>query len=316
VAVMFLVAGITATLAAGMPGKALGSSFGKGVTAILPAVLLIRVNPEDKGTVPYGFEKLAAAQASSDGPVALPEQTGLTRAEAIKTPAFYCTVLGIIFLSLSGMGMSTHAIAYFTDIGYPSGTASAAMSLVMTIMIGAKIFLGVTFDKIGPVPSAILTGSCMLASTIAIRFAGLAPFMPFVFSACFGFGYSTLTVPYSYLISQNFGTREFSAVYSLATTFGGLGGGFAATISGMLYDHFGSYLPVWNIYIGNFVVFGRFLADAFFFGLQRCDFLSRFGCGFGGFFSCFSTDCGFCYRRLCFGCICCFSNRGDNGFGC
>jgi len=220
-----------------------------GFCVLLPAVLLIRIKPEDKGQVPYGYEKIAAAAGESTGSVVLPEQTGLTRAEAIKTPSFYFTVLGIIFLSLSGMGMSTHAIAYFTDIGYSSGTASAAMSLVMTIMIGAKIFLGVVFDKIGPVPSAILTGSCMLISTIAIRCAGLAPFMPFVFSACFGFGYSTLTVPYSYLISQNFGTREFSAVYSLATTFGGLGGGFASTISGVLYDHFGSYLPVWNIYI-------------------------------------------------------------------
>lgn len=41
VAVMFLVAGITAVLLAGVSGKELGKGFGKGVVAILPAVLLI-----------------------------------------------------------------------------------------------------------------------------------------------------------------------------------------------------------------------------------------------------------------------------------
>lgn len=124
------------------------------------------------------------------------------------------------------------------------------MSLVMTVMIFAKIFLGAAFDKIGPVPSAILTGLCMLASVVALRFAGVASFMPYVFSLCFGFGYSTLTVPYSYLIGQNFGTREFAAIYSLATMVSGLGNAYAPSLSGTLYDAFGSYFGVWTLYIG------------------------------------------------------------------
>lgn len=41
VAVMFLVAGITAVLVAGMKGRELGRYFGKGVLSILPAVLLL-----------------------------------------------------------------------------------------------------------------------------------------------------------------------------------------------------------------------------------------------------------------------------------
>ena len=173
---------------------------------------------------------------------------GLTRAQAVKTSSFYFQSIGIFCLSLAGMGISNHAISYFTDIGYSPLTASTAMSLVMTIMIGAKILLGAVFDKIGSVRSAILTGLCMIASTLSIRFAGAGAFMPYVFSVCFGFGYSTLTVPYSYLIGQNFGTREFSSIYSLICTLGSLGGGIAATLTGMLYDRLGSYYPVWTIY--------------------------------------------------------------------
>ena len=41
VAIMFLAAGLTACLVSGMPGKALASSFGKGVVSILPATAMI-----------------------------------------------------------------------------------------------------------------------------------------------------------------------------------------------------------------------------------------------------------------------------------
>ena len=214
---------------------------------LLPAVLLIRVSPADKGLLPYGV-KPGEGEASHSDNVPVLQQTGITRAQAVKTPAFYLQILGMLCLGTAGMGMSGHVIAYLTDIGYSELTASTAMSLVMTVMIFAKIFLGAVFDKIGPVPSAVLTGVCMLVSVVALRFAGVASFMPYVFSLCFGFGYSTLTVPYSYLIGQNFGTREFSSIYSLICTLGSLGGGIAATLTGMLYDRLGSYYPVWTIY--------------------------------------------------------------------
>ena len=213
---------------------------------LIPAMLLIRLEPSDKGLLPYGVTPHPSEEDKRSIPVI--EQTGLTRAQAVKTSSFYFQSIGIFCLSLAGMGISNHAISYFTDIGYSPLTASTAMSLVMTIMIGAKILLGAVFDKIGSVRSAILTGLCMIASTLSIRFAGAGAFMPYVFSVCFGFGYSTLTVPYSYLIGQNFGTREFSSIYSLICTLGSLGGGIAATLTGMLYDRLGSYFPVWTIY--------------------------------------------------------------------
>ena len=213
---------------------------------LIPAMLLIRLEPSDKGLLPYGVTPHPSEEDKRSIPVI--EQTGLTRAQAVKTSSFYFQSIGIFCLSLAGMGISNHAISYFTDIGYSPLTASTAMSLVMTIMIGAKILLGAVFDKIGSMRSAILTGLCMIASTLSIRFAGAGAFMPYVFSVCFGFGYSTLTVPYSYLIGQNFGTREFSSIYSLICTLGSLGGGIAATLTGMLYDRLGSYYPVWTIY--------------------------------------------------------------------
>jgi len=54
VAVMFLAAGLTACTAAGMAGKELGHSFGKGMLSILPAVALILMASSIKYTLTEG----------------------------------------------------------------------------------------------------------------------------------------------------------------------------------------------------------------------------------------------------------------------
>lgn len=51
VAVMFLIAGITAVLVSGMSGKNLGKYFGKGVVSIMPAVLLLLMASSIKYTL-------------------------------------------------------------------------------------------------------------------------------------------------------------------------------------------------------------------------------------------------------------------------
>lgn len=51
VAIMFLIAGLVATLSSGMKGRELGRSFGKGVTSILPAVALILMASSIKYTL-------------------------------------------------------------------------------------------------------------------------------------------------------------------------------------------------------------------------------------------------------------------------
>ena len=122
------------------------------------------------------------------------------------------------------------------------------MSVVLTVMTGAKVCLGGVFDRLGAVRSSVLTGLCMVVSVAALRFAGVSPVVPWIFALCFGFGWSTLTVPYSYLVGENFGTRQFAAIYSVCTMVSGVGGSFASPLSGALFDRFGSDLGVWSFY--------------------------------------------------------------------
>lgn len=213
------------------------------VLMFVSIVFFVCETPAKKGMMPYGYRQQADAEVG-----ALPELAGLTRAQALKTPSFYLLALGFTLLGMVGMGISGHALSYLNEVGR-SDVSAKVMSMVMVVMIAGKIILGAVFDKMGSVKASILTGFCMVISAVSLHFADLAPFMPWVFAVCFGFGYSTLTVPYSYLISEIFGTKEFSAVYSVVMTISGLGGAFANPLAGALRDFFGTYKVVWPIYM-------------------------------------------------------------------
>ncbi len=208
-------------------------------TLFAVAIILIRLNPSDKGLVPLGSGEELGGSA--------PVKTGISSKQAMRSPALYFTVIGIGCGSFICMAISSHAIAYLTELGYSSITAASVMSLVMTVMIGAKILLGAAFDKIGTFRSAILVGFCVLSSITALRFAALSPFMPWIFALCFGFGFSTLTVPLPYFVANNFGTREYVSIYSFCSIFMFIPGSISQPLAGFIRDNTGSYYTMWNL---------------------------------------------------------------------
>ncbi|MPM64496.1 hypothetical protein SDC9_111383 [bioreactor metagenome] len=195
------------------------------------------------GQTALGADRLVSADGTP------PSAVGLTRKEALRTPAFYLMVFAFMGNSFIGMSMSAHANACLTDIGYPKNTVALVMSLIMAIMIGGKILLGIAFDRLGSVRSAFLVGSSVALSALALRFAVLSPIMPWVYAVCFGFGFSTLTVPLPYFSSENFGMREYAPIYSLSMVFANLASAAAQPFAGWVRDVTGSYNTVWNIEI-------------------------------------------------------------------
>ena len=208
--------------------------------------LLLREKPSDLGMLPYGLKTDAAAGGDA-APVQLPEAVGLTRAEALRTPALWLHVLGFFIILLCGMGVNPHIISYLTDIGYSEGLASTVVSLVMTCMIFAKISMGALFDKIGAVWASVFVGCCVILSMAALALCPLSPIMPYAFAFFFGFAYSIGSVTQPFLCSENYGQKEFSAIYSLAAMLSGVLSSIGPTLIGSMYDSFGSYAKVWPI---------------------------------------------------------------------
>ncbi|NLT58542.1 MAG: MFS transporter [Clostridiales bacterium] len=217
-----------------------------GLAILLFAILvLIREHPSQLGQQPLGLERLQGVEGAPPQPA---EMTGLTRAQAMRTPAVYLLVAGFIGIGVCGNGTLPHVIAYLGGAGY-AHVSGLVMSIIMITMTGAKISLGALFDRIGPVPASIVTGCSIFFSVAALYLVGLGPFMPFVFALIYGFGSSIMTVPYSYLVSENFGTREFAAIYSFCNMLSGVVTSFGNPLSGALFDRFGNYQVVWRLYM-------------------------------------------------------------------
>ena len=156
--------------------------------------VLLREKPSDMGLTPLDNH-------SGTSPDAKPlEPVGISKKQALKSPEFYMTAFGIAVFGATTMGTNPHVISCLTDTGYSAATASAVSSVVMVVMIFAKIALGAVFDRVGAARAAILSGLCMVASLVSIMLCRGSAIMPFVFAVCFGFGYSIGTVPASFLV--------------------------------------------------------------------------------------------------------------------
>ena len=209
------------------------------VILMIANLFFIRETPASVGLTPLG------AAPEQVGEV---QYLGLSRAAAIRAPAFWLMTAGFLCITIVGNGIHPHTIASLISLGYSSGMAASVASAVMAVMAVAKLALGALFDRLGAVKSSVVAGGCLFVSALSMSFAGASPLMPWVFALCFGFGAAMMTVSLSYLASENFGPREYAGIYSLSTAIGGLGN-LANMLSGAIYDVTGSYRAAWPLYM-------------------------------------------------------------------
>lgn len=126
---------------------------------------------------------------------------------------------------------------------------SSVMSLAMAVLTGAVVILGAVFDRAGSVVSSVITGLCVVLSAVTLALSAASDDMAWVFALCFGFGYATLSVPFAYLVSENFGARDYSSIYSYCYVPANICRALGGSIAGFFFDRFGSYKQVWGLFI-------------------------------------------------------------------
>lgn len=204
-------------------------------------LLFIRETPATLGLSPLGVQQEEAGEV---------QYLGATRAQAVRSAAFWLMTAGVLFFGFSSQGIGPHVIAALTGMGYSSSLAAWVTSGTMAVTAVAKLALGALFDRVGGVWSSFLTGLCILLSATGMFFAGRSTAALVVFAVAHGFSAAMYTVSFPYLTGENFGPREYAAIYSLSTSLSGLGG-ISSILSGLLYDTTGSYQSAWLLYIAT-----------------------------------------------------------------
>lgn len=199
----------------------------------IPAVLLVRIRPEDMGLEPLGGYPVKTSAAAE-------EEEGYTFAEARKMPKMWmlacCTLLVNAGLSALVQAMSPH----LTDRGYTTAFAATMVSVSMGAMAVGKIALGRLYDKLGVRRATFLSLACSFLGHMGFVFCNIKPMLGcIILGVALGCAYGTVATPI--IVETTFGKRDYAAIMGIFTAMGNLGGVISPTLNGTAYDMFGSY---------------------------------------------------------------------------
>ncbi len=215
-----------------------------GVLILLPiAFLFLRRAPEDMGLLPDGDASLTSADSKTSVSGAI-EGHQWTRAEAIKTPAFWILsgVFGIQMFST--MTINIFRVPFFQDqgisdtvvsyIGPSDGITCAAMALGVATMVG----------KFGARKTAMI-GFVLLASNGVFIILTREPVMMFVSSAAWGISLGILGVIQNTIWADFYGRQNLGAIRGLSMFFVMGFAAFGSPLSGYVADLTGSFELIW-----------------------------------------------------------------------
>ncbi len=249
-----------ASMGSGLGGAVFNSMAGKWITrygwrmtyrilavsllvlAIPCIYFIIKLKPSDLGMEPYNkvsqkeLEKRRAAQEKPADAI----NTGMTLAEAKKTTFFYGVCACAICLGICMNSMYNSIAPRLQDIGYSLTFSANFLSVGMFIMAFGKIILGKIFDIFGVRIAFTIACSSLLAAIIGLLFASFTPALGLVLvGILFGVVFGAVCFPLA--IPLIFGKKDYKAIMGPISAMLSLGGAIGPTISGRIYDKFGSY---------------------------------------------------------------------------
>lgn len=232
--------------------------FGAGIIVPL-SLLFIRRQPEDLGLHPDGRtpnDAMPPAAPSGEAgsrrtpaPVPYLEEQSWTRAEAIRTGAFWklVFVFGLVMLAMSSVAV--HRIPSFMDRGLDAHLISYATALDAAAAGLSTFAMGMLAHRI---PSRYIgaLGFVLLAAASVLTIAADSHPLMFAAMITFGFGIGASMMMQNYLWAEYFGRRYQGSIRGAVTPITLLFGGAGPPIAGYVRDAVGSYDPVWYVAVG------------------------------------------------------------------
>lgn len=212
---------------------------------MLPFTLfLFKYKPADKGLLPYGSK----GDGSESSQAVVRDLNGMTKKEALGTPAFYLLIVMIICLSLV-YGFNSNMVAMATDllknvIADPSSLAMLGASMVSAAAVGnvvSKIVFGFVSDKWGIKAAELIFAALNIAAFVFWAFFPGVELLMIAGAVLFGCNAALVNVGMPILVRSTFGDKEYAPIYATISSFNALLAGVSATVIGFVYQFLGSY---------------------------------------------------------------------------
>jgi MFS family permease len=135
-----------------------------------------------------------------------------------------------------------HIVAFCSDLGIAQSQGAAMLSVILGTAFVTRQLWGVMSDRIGGLRTVLL-GSAVQATAMIAFLLTQDEIGLFTVSAIYGLGFSGIIPAYVLAIREFFPVRDASFRIPILLLFSGSGMAAGGWIAGVLYDHFGYYLP-------------------------------------------------------------------------
>lgn len=236
--------------------------MGIAVIAILvPLSFLVRTRPEDMGLLPDGELTPKEEPAEHQAPRRPPEERSLTRAEAIRSPAFWLIILAYALGGLGMRGFQVNWLPYLQDVGFATGVGAFAIMVYGICTVGVRPFWGILGDRF-PVRRVIVVQSFLTASSILLLIYVVGTPMLFTFMVLFGVTMGGSFILRPLIVANYFGRNHLGAISSLMRPFNGFTGAIGPVFVAAVYDLHGSYFWGFVMVMIGFAFTGAVIALA------------------------------------------------------
>ena len=205
---------------------------------LLPAIFLLAYNqPSDKGLAVDGDE-VAPADAGDSSPPK--RQNGLTRAEALRTAAFYIICGGLLSLSMLVTALHLFQVKIFEQHGVDAVIASRVFAVSAVTMVIAMPLIGRALDRFPTrwmfaFGQLVLVGSLVSASLVTDLSSAL------VYAVIFGVNNAVTMTLFAYVWPRFFGLAHLGSIQGVGQMVGVVGASLGALPLAIAFDVLGSY---------------------------------------------------------------------------
>ena len=205
------------------------------VVGLLPVWLFVARRPEDLGLAPDGRRP---AEKVQPGEVA--EEPAFSRAQAIRTPAFWLLMAYTALVYPVQAGVSLHQASYLIERGI-SGTTAATIVAMFSFMSGMGTLASGFVARRAPlrILLAVIAGTLAVGSLLMSHVSSSGD--GFVAAAVFGFGIGGVLTLLPVAWADYFGRANFGAIRGLALSAQVLAQAAGPLVAGLLRDITGDY---------------------------------------------------------------------------
>ena len=181
-------------------------------------------------------------------------RAGMSVKKAIRTWAFWLTLIGLVAATFTYQGVLTQLRQHFGENGFAPAAATSAVTFIATMGIASKIAFGRASERFSARRMTVLSTAFQAAGvTLMILPFGGVPLIVagiFVYSLGFG-GLGALIV---LVVQQTFGLREYASLmglYQFAQIVSIAGG---PVLAGRVHDETGSFDIAFATIVGIFIL--------------------------------------------------------------